>query len=210
MRGDRVGTHNLNVHDGKAEAEPFADWLLFTEAKRGEVRKDLPADYVVDECRRNRSLVVAWHEGSFIKDRSIYVPAHPGLRKVTPARGTYAVLGKDRGERRTALVAEHRINAARPPYRRGEATLRRMLHAIHSANTKRLVKRLVKAGYVVVVGGDPNLPKWERAYPYLPVEVGRNVGRGLDRIGSTKPLGGVMGTPGPEDGHDQLSAVIMR
>ena len=142
-RGDRVGTHNLDVHTGKAEAEPFAEWLLFTEAKPGEVRRDLPADYVVDECRRNRSLVVAWHEGSFIKDSDIYVPAHPGLRKVTPARGTYAVLGRDAVRVKTALVVEWRINAARPPYRRGEATLRRMLHSIHSANTERLVRRLM-------------------------------------------------------------------
>lgn len=210
MRGDRIGTHNLDVHTGKAEATPFADWLLFTEAVRGEVRKDLPADYVVDECTRNRSLVVAWHGEAFTKHRGIYVPAHPGLRKVTPRRGTYAVLGEDRGGRKTALVVEHRINAARPPYRRGEASLRKMLHAIHSANTKRLVRHLVKASYVVFVGGDPNLPKWERAYPYLPVEVGRNVGHGLDRIGSTKPLGGVHGERGTEDGHLLLSAVVMR
>lgn len=205
----RVGTWNLNVHDGEALARAFGDWLMFTEADAAAL-DGLPPWYEVDVCKRQKSLAVAWHADTFTRTGTAYRFAHPGLAKVTPARGTYAVLGTDADGRKTALVVEWRINASRPPYRRGEATLRRLLHAIHSRVTRRLVDSLRRRGYVVHVAGDPNLPKHERAYPYLPYEVGRNVAHGLDRIGSTRRLGNVVGAPGPEAGHARLSARVMR
>lgn len=209
MRGRTVGTHNLNVHDGKADAHPFADVLLFTETTKAEVAHDLPEDYVVDVCKRNRSLTVAWQEDVFRRTGHVYKAAHPGLAKVTPARGTYAVLGIDEAGRKTALIVEWRINAARPPYKRGEPLLRKILHAIHSGVTKRLVLRLRRQGHAIYVAGDANLPKHERAYPYLPSEVGQ-VGRGLDRIGSTRRLGQVTMTRAAEGAHPTLAARIMR
>lgn len=208
MRGLDVGTHNLNVHDGKAEARGFAAWLMFTEAKRGEVAVELTDDYVVDECRLQRALVVAWRVGTFTRTGSTYRLAHPGLRKVTPHRGTYAVLGVDAEDKATALVVEWRVNGARPPYRRGEATLRRMLHAIHGRVTRRMVNRLRDKGYVVHVAGDPNLPRWERAYPYLPYEVKSS--SGPDRIGSTRRLGEVTEVKAAEAIHPRLRARVMR
>jgi hypothetical protein len=208
MRGLLIGTHNLNVHDDKARATPFADVLMFTEAEGDEVREGLPPYYDVDVCRAQRSLVVAWHEDLFTKRRGIYLPAHPGVAKVTPHRGTYAVLGLDSENRRTALVVEWRINGARPPYRRGEATLRRVLHAIHTRVTRSLIERLVSRGYVVHVAGDPNLPRWERAYPYLPYEVKSS--SGPDRIGSTRRLGQVTERKAPEAIHPRVSARVIR
>lgn len=209
-RGTTVGTHNLNVHDGKARATPFAEWLMWTEVSDGDLDGMREWGYMTSRCALQRTLAVSWHADTFTKRRTLYRPAHPGVPRVTPHRGTYAVLGVDADNYPTALVVEWKINAARPPYRRGEALMRRGFHRLHSKVTRRLVMRLVRKGYRVYVAGDPNLPRWERAYPYLPHEVGANVGHGLDRIGANRRLGQVSGLDGAERAHRKVSARVMR
>jgi hypothetical protein len=107
-----LGTHN--TLDGKAPATPFADGIFFTEAVPARVRTQVGRTHRVYVCRRQPDLTIAAaHSLGWDDLEPHYKKAHWGIRKVTPNRGTIW-LTSDR--HKVALVNEHRINAAFPPY----------------------------------------------------------------------------------------------
>lgn len=185
------GTHNLHDHDG--EPTPFADIIFFTEAIPRRVRRALkPHGYVIAVCPWQRDLVIAWRRGVFIPDRNKlgrikkrYVPAHPGIPLVTPHRGTFWINGSLADDAvKTTLLDEHRINAAFPPFKRGEPKLRPRFWRLHTRITLRVIRRRERLGALVLAGGDTNTPRGVSAYQGVLHEGGDH----FDRVGSTQPL----------------------
>ena len=177
MRKLTVGTHN--THDGDGRGPAFADVVLYTEVVPVVLANDVSATHDLWVCKWQRDLAIALDKSLPItKVREHYRPVHPGVAKVTPHRGTYWLTFELDGRRGAALV-EHRINAAFPPYRRGEATFRRLSWQLHTRVTLRIVRRLIRKGRFVLAGGDPNTTRKVRAYRGVLEERGH----GFDRIG---------------------------
>ena len=190
-----IGTHNLL--DGAGEPTKFADYLLFTESDPDAIRAKLGDDYEVRVCKQQRDLVIAWRKGTFTpklnrrgKERIGYKLVHPGVRKVTPHRGTFWIIGYDSEGVECVLVVEHRINAAFPPFRRGERFYRPKMWRMHKRVTLRRVRRWLKKGLRVYAGGDLNTPRNVLGYDGVLWERGSNAGHGFDRLGSSEMLEG--------------------
>lgn len=203
-----VGTHNL--HDDAGMPTFFADVIGFTEAVPRRVRDRRRgllgrvtvrmvarfSGYRVISRRANRSLVLAIRRDLFEVEEITYYRAHCGKAKVTPSRGTLVVLATHRRTgSRCAFLLEHRINAAFPPYVRGEGELRRTDWETHQAMTLRLVKRYQDDGRFCVGFGDLNTPSAVFGYRRELLEVGH----GYDRLACT--------TSGRWTGVERLSRV---
>lgn len=173
-----IGTHNLL--DGAAPATDFADIILFTEATASVLR--LGKTHTMYVCPKQRDLAVAVrHELGLNNLTGKYVQALFGAKKVSPHRGTY-YLTDDKAK--VALIVEHRINAAFPPYKRGEELFRRLAWWSHTRLTLKIIRRLKKKGYTIYAGGDLNTPVGVSGYKGVLNEVGRK----YDRLGSTREL----------------------
>lgn len=172
-----LGTHNLL--DGKAPATPFADVIFFTEAHP----INRPRGYQTYKCPKQRDLVIAvnsdlgWDDLTPHYSRALF-----GAKKVSPHRGTFWLTSE---KHKVALICEHRINAAFPPYKRGEALFRKLAWWSHSRMTLRLIRRLIRRGYTVHAGGDLNTPRGVSGYEGVLNERGTH----YDRLGSTRALG---------------------
>lgn len=176
-----LGTHNL--HDETGTPTPFADVILFTEAMRSEVRDELGATHDVYVCRWQRDLIIAIRKTLTQEQvRTHYRLVHPGVAKITPHRGTFWLTLRLHGQP-TAIVVEHRINAAFPPYRRGERWLRPRWWKKHTRVTLRIIARHRRKHRHVLAGGDVNTPRGVKGYPGL-----NEVGDHFDRLASTRPL----------------------
>lgn len=186
-----LGTHNL--HDEAGKPTGFAAVLIFTEAIPDEVYDALSKDYVINVCRWQKDLIICWRKDLDVVDLgSGYRFAHVGIRKVSPKRGTFIKKIRLNGKR-TKVLAHHRINAAFPPYVRGEGLLRRTLWRRHTAMDIRIAKRAIKQGWEVLAGGDPNVPGPDvKAWGGVLHEVGR----GFDRLAASKPLRNFEVVPG--------------
>jgi hypothetical protein len=177
-----VGTHNLHDHTGTPT--PFADVILFTEAIHSEVRDELATTHNVYVCRFQRDLVIAISKR--LKQERVkrhYRLVHPGVAKVTPHRGEFWLTLRLEGVE-TAVQVGHWINAAHPPYRRGEATFRRAMWRRHQRISLRIIRRHKRKGRVVLAGGDLNTPHGVKGYAGVLNEVGDH----YDRLGSTVRL----------------------
>lgn len=188
-----IGTHNLL--DGAGEPTGFADYLFFTESAPGAIRALLGDDYEIRVCEQQRDLVIAWRKGTFTpkvnskgKERVGYKRVHPGIRKVTPNRGIFWILGTDSEGVECVLVDEHRINAAFPPYKRGERVYRPLMWRRHTRMTLRRIRRWLRKGFRVYAGGDLNTTPGVDGYQGVLYEVGHRVGHGFDRVGSSEDL----------------------
>lgn len=202
-------THNL--HDETGTPTPFADVLLFTEAIPARVSEALPLSYVVAPCRWQRDLVIAWKRDAFTPKRNRrgrivkhYRLAHPGLAKVTPHRGTYWINGWLADGTPATLLVEHRINAAFPPFVRGERWLRPRYWRRHTRITLRIIRRRIRRGAVVLAGGDQNTPTGVSAYQGVLHEVGTH----YDRLGSSLPIGDVDVLSRKGSDHSRLRASV--
>lgn len=176
-----LGCHNL--HDETGHPTPFADVLLFTEAIHSEVRDELATTHDVYVCWQQRDLVIAiskrLEQG---RVRRHYRLVHPGLAKVTPHRGTFWLTLNLAGVP-TAIVVEHRINAAFPPFKRGERWFRPRMWRWHTRVTLRIITRHRRKHRQVLAGGDVNTPHGVKGYPGL-----HEVGDHFDRLASSRPL----------------------
>lgn len=194
-----IGTHNL--HDERGVPHLFADAIGYTEAvargirakvraHRARTRARIRKGYTVRVCRRQRDLVMALRRRHYKVTGTRYVPVHDGRRKVTPHRGTFVVetirrkgrLRRAKGRREVFLLC-HRINAAFPPFKRGEARFRSQRWTEHEQTDAELVAHYQAMGYVVHLLGDLNTPPGVKGTT-LPHEVGH----GFDRIASTRRL----------------------
>lgn len=193
-----VGTYN--TLDGKGTVTDFADVLLLTEAIPAKVRTQIAKTHDVYVCERQPDLIIAVRRGldwgELVDD---YKRAHWGIRKVTPARGTFWLTSESA---KIALLDEHRINAGFAPFIRGEGLFRKTMWEMHTRLTLRIVRRLKKQGYTVYAGGDLNTPRGTSGYR----GVLREVGRGFDRLGSTRRLTGVQELPRNGSDHHPLKA----
>jgi hypothetical protein len=176
-----LGTHNL--HDETGHPTPFADVILFTEAIHSEVRDELATTHDVYVCWQQRDLIIAVSkrlEQGRVKRH--YRLVHPGVAKVTPHRGTFWLTLRLNGQP-CAIVVEHRINAAFPPFKRGEPWFRRAMWRRHTRVTLRIIARHRRKFRHVLCGGDVNTPRGVKGYPGL-----HEVGDHYDRLASTRPL----------------------
>lgn len=190
-----VGTANL--WDDRGRVTLFAALIVFTEAVPLRVFDKVRAaasrtqarlsGYGVAVCKRQRDLVVVWRRSEFKRDprrEKHYRKYVDGRAKVTPNRGTFSVPLIHRATGRTVWVnAEHRINAAFPPFVRGEAEFRKRAWKVHTIGTLRTMQRQQTAGHLVIAAGDTNTPHGEVAYPGF-----HESGEHFDRIGSTARL----------------------
>ena len=206
-----IGTHNL--HDETGTPTFFADAIGFTEAIPERIRarkRTLQAAYTIRVCSHQKDLVMALRRRHYKVLGTEYVPVHGGRAKVTPHRGTFVVrtrrrvgrLRRARGRREVFLLA-HRINAAHPPFKRGEPAFRVAMWSKHYATDAELVDTYEAAGWVVHLLGDLNTPKGVRGTT-LPHEVGH----GYDRVASTERLRDreYLGRKGSD--HPRLRATI--
>ena len=173
-----IGCHNLL--DGAAPATDFADILFFTESVPRAVAKLAPT-YRIYQCGRQKDLAIAVRKGLLPDLKEHYAQALFGAKKVSPHRGTYWLT--DDAEK-VALIVEHRINAAFPPFKRGEELFRRLGWWSHTRLTLKIIRRLKKKGYTIYAGGDLNTPVGISGYKGVLNEVGRK----YDRLGSTREL----------------------
>lgn len=177
-----LGTHN--TLDGKGTVTDFADVLLLTEAIPAKVRHELRATHDVYVCRFQRDLIIGIRKTmGQEKVRSHYRLVHPGIAKVTPHRGTFWLTLLLDGVP-TAIVVEHRINAAFPPFKRGERWYRPKMWRLHARVSLRIIERHKRKGRLVLSGGDLNTIPTVSGYQGTLHEVGD----GFDRLGSTRPL----------------------
>lgn len=174
-----LGTHNLL--DGKAPATPFAKVLFFTEALPTKVHREVGGTHDVYSCRQQRDLAIAVRSGHGWDLTPHYEQAVIGVRKVSPHRGTFWLTDD---VAMVALIDEHRINAAFPPYKRGEKLFRKLAHWSHTRMTLRIIRRLKRKGYTIYAGGDLNTPEGVSGYKGELYEVGKK----YDRLGSTEPF----------------------
>lgn len=213
-----IGTHNL--HDETGVPTFFADAIGYTEAIPATIRarrrarwakaRALLAGYIIVVCSHQRDLVMAFKRRHYKVTARRYHPVHGGVAKVTPHRGTFAVetvrrrgrLRRPMGRREVFLLA-HRINAAFPPFKRGEADFRRDRWTEHAHVDADLVDRYRRAGWVVHLLGDLNTPPGVKGTS-LPHEVGH----GYDRLASTQPLRGVQYLSRMGSDHPRLRATI--
>lgn len=198
MSARTIGTHNLHDEDGVPSF--FATVIGFTEAIaktiRGRNRARLAKGkarlrgYTIRVCARQRDLVMALKRRHYKVTGTRYVAVHKGEPEVTPHRGTFVVetvrrkgrLRRATGRREVFLLA-HRINAAFPPFKRGEALFRKARWTEHAGTDAELVDQYLADGWVVHLMGDLNTPRGVRG-TNLPHEVGH----GYDRLASSKPL----------------------
>lgn len=195
-----LGTHNLHDHTGVAT--PFASIILFTEAIHSEVRDELGHTHDVYPCRFQKDLVIAISKRLKVEQvRSHYRLVHPGIAKVTPHRGTFWLTLLLEG-RPTAILVEHRINAAFPPFKRGERVYRPRMWRLHTRVTMRIIGRLARNGRRVLAGGDANAVRGVKGYPGM-----HEVGDHFDRLASTTRLRSpeVMSRMGSD--HPRLKAI---
>lgn len=208
-----IGTHNLL--DGAGEPTGFADYLFFTESAPGAIRAVLGDDYEVRVCEEQRDLVIAWRKGTFQpkrnkkgEERTGYKQAHGGRKKVTPHRGTFWIIGYDSEGVECVLVVEHRINAAFPPYRRGERHYRPRMWRKHTRITLRRIKRWLRKGFRVYAGGDLNTPHGVNGYKGVLYERGFHIGHGYDRVGSSELLEGAEELSRKGSDHPRVRAAV--
>lgn len=185
MTAISIGTHNL--HDEAGIPTFFASVVFFTESDPGAIREALPPGWAMEVCPKQRSLVIAWNKAKF-RRRLIrptgYARLVDGRAEVTPDRGTFIVYGRLHNGRKAALVVNHRINAAFPPYVRGEADFRREAWMKHAAHDMHVAKLLQDRGYVVLAGGDLNTPHGISGWKGVLQETGA----GYDRLAASVPL----------------------
>lgn len=196
-----LGTHNLRDETGTPT--PFSDVILFTEAIHSEVRDELGTTHDVYVCRFQRDLIIAIRKTmSQERVRTHYRLVHPGIAKVTPHRGTFWLTLRLNGVP-TAIVVEHRINAAFPPFKRGERFYRPQMWRLHTRVSLRIIARHKRKGRRVLAGGDVNTPHGVKGYPGL-----HEVGDHFDRLASTRPLTNlaVMSRMGSD--HPRLKATV--
>jgi hypothetical protein len=181
-----LGEHNLRDQYGLPT--PFADVLLFCEAKPGRIRSRFQAwrhrrRLVV--CKEQRDLVVSLPRNQFRIVETLYFKAHPGEAKVTPKRGTFVVKTVHRPTgRKVAFLLEHRINAAFPPFKRGEGVHRAELWRKHTALSLGVIAHLKHENYSIFAGGDLNTPPRVKGYGGHLVEVNS----ALDRLAHSRDV----------------------
>lgn len=215
MNGPTIGTHN--THDEAGRVTLFADAVGYCEAIGRTVRQRVAArasrvrarlgGYRVRVCRSQRDLVFVCRRRVWRITRVRYVPVHGGRAEVTPHRGTFVIEAVRRATGKPEVfLLGHRINAAWPPYVRGEAVFRADKWHAHDATDARLARQYRERGFEVHALGDANTPPDEVAYRALPWEIGH----GFDRIASTIDLVDVeyLGRAGSD--HPRLRAALAR
>lgn len=192
----------FNTLDGKGTLTDFADVILITEGIPKKVRHELRDTHDVYVCRFQRDLAIAVRKTmAQEKVRTHYRLVHPGVAKVTPHRGTFWLTLRLEGKPTTILV-EHRINAAFPPFRRGERLYRPLMWNLHTKITLRIIRRRIRKGDEVHAGGDVNTPRGVSGYQGVLNEVGAH----FDRLASTKRLTGVEVLSRMGSDHNRLKA----
>jgi hypothetical protein len=195
------GTHNL--HDETGIPTFFADVIGFTEAIGVTIRrrarrlrtKAALSGYQILVCKDQRDLVMAIKRSKYKVIGERYITVHGGRAEVTPHRGEWAVecvrrvgpLRRPIG-RKEVFFLGHRINAAFPPYIRGEAMFRSQRWESHDRISNGMIEAYLLAGWVVRAGGDANTPKNRpqlNAYDALGYEVGRGE---FDRLASSEEI----------------------
>lgn len=186
MTGPSIGTHN--THDDAGRVTLFADAIGFCEAIAPKVRERVAIaarGYAVRVCRRQRDLVFVARRRVWRILRAYYVPVHEGREEVSPHRGTFVIEARRRATgRREVFLVPHRVNAAFPPYVRGEAVWRADRWEKHRNVDDGLARDYRDRGWEVHAMGDVNTPHGVVGFPALPWEVGR----GFDRLASTVDL----------------------
>jgi hypothetical protein len=178
-----IGTHN--TLDGQGKEIGFADIILFTEAIPKQVRAGLEKTHRVWVCRDQKDLAIAVHRR--LKPRVVgqaYKLANLGIPLVTPKRGTWR-LTLDLLGVTISIIADHRINAAFPPFIRGEQVIRQRFWKRHTAITKRMIRWAKERGHAIVYGGDPNTPRHITAVGNT---LNWEAGEGKDRLASNRPI----------------------
>lgn len=194
----------FNTLDGKGTLTDFADLILITEGIPKKVRAELRDTHDVYVCRWQRDLAIAVRKTmGQERVRTHYRLVHPGIAKVTPHRGTFWLTLLLNGVP-TAIVVEHRINAAFPPFKRGERWYRPRMWRLHTKVSLRIIERHKRKGRAVMAGGDVNTPRTISGYQGTLHEVGDH----FDRLGSTRPLtdAQVMSRMGSD--HNRLRATV--
>lgn len=200
-----LGTHNLEDEHGTPTF--FADVVIYTEAVPRRIRdrlNALRAGYKLVVCHEQPDLVVAVRKRLFKVKGTGYKRYVTGIPKVTPNRGTFVVYTQTADHKPLAIIAEHRINAAFPPYIRGEAEFRRKAWKSHTDGTWDTIRRLIDSGYVVCGGGDVNTPEGIPGYPIGLHERGHH----YDRLFANRPIGQVTYKSRKGSDHPRLIATV--
>lgn len=193
----------FNTWDGKGTVTPFCDVLLLTEAIPAKVRGELATTHTVYVCKWQKDLVIAIRN-TLTQDRvkPHYRLVHPGVAKVTPHRGTFWLTLRLNGQP-TAILVEHRINAAFPPFKRGEPWFRPAMWRRHTRITMRIIARQRRKFRHVLAGGDVNTPRGIKGYPGL-----HEVGDHYDRLASSRPLRDLVVMSRKGSDHPRLRARV--
>ena len=193
----------FNTLDGKGRLTDFADLILVTEGIPRKVRHELRDTHDVYVCRFQRDLIIAIRKTmSQERVRTHYRLVHPGVAKVTPHRGTFWLTLRLNGQP-TAILVEHRINAAFPPFKRGERWYRPRMWRLHTRVSLRIIARHKRKGRRVLAGGDVNAIPGVKGYPGL-----HEVGDHFDRLASTRPLTDLAVLSRMGSDHPRLKATV--
>lgn len=203
-----VGTHNLL--DGKGTATPFADLLLFTEAIPYLVRQQIGKSHEVRSCPEQRDLTVAWRRTLPVEELGAHyfpvVTREEAEAGVTPHRGTW-VLKLRLHDTRVKVLIGHRINAAFPPFKRGEDAFRAEEWTQHRTTDARIIIVAKRNGWEVIAGGDLNTPPDVAGYPHsLRLAEAR---KGLDRIATTGAIIGARNLSRVGSDHPRLKCEVI-
>lgn len=210
-RERRVSFGTWNTLDGKADESTFTkDIILFTEAMPAEVRRELGKTHMIYVCADQKDLVlaVARRLGPRMRFQE-YRKAHGGIVKVTPKRGSWRTrIELTAIDRWLDGVWDHRINAAFPPFIRGERIIRSRFWKKNTSITKAMLreaKALANEFTLVAYAGDPNTPTNVTAVGNV---LAHEEGTGKDRIAANRKIEDF--TVGPKNGsdHHRISGYI--
>lgn len=178
-----LGTHN--TLDGKAPGTAFADVIVFTEAIGSKLREQLAKTHKLWQCDKQKDLCIAVrlslveHMTNIVEHYKFLVP---GRKKVSPHRGVFWITFLLHNVKHV-IFCEHRINAAFPPYKRGERFWRPLMWKRHTRFIRNKIKRWIKKGCAILGGGDTNTPEGVVAWAKKGKRKwGQEVGRRLDRL----------------------------
>lgn len=185
--GRRITVAAVNLFDEKGTVSFPADVIVFTEAILATLQLAAREAGFTIYRDQNRTVIIAVRNKlGFVAEKVEWHRAHDGDSTIpTPARGDLAVDGTLDGEP-CSIIGGHSINGS---WKKGtpHRLRRRVLWLLHRRMSRRLVRRRVRRGVLVLGAGDRNVKPFDSSERWYTSRYGVEGGTRLDRTYASNP-----------------------